>query len=147
MDGDGAGFDLTEVINAIDSAEVLVIRFDYMRPRLLADFRISEIDPPVCTLVPQASAIEERFRSVKRARPRMPLPDRIISFHWPRHAQALRDAGLWTRMVDRLASSGERGIAERCESVWREILRAERQFVVEAIKGGESYQTLWERSV
>src|SRR5438067_2163361 len=84
--GDDLGFDLAPILNAIDTADVLIVRFPFFDKRLLIDVRPSEVDPPAVQLVAQASGIEERFRSVKQARPRLPVPERIVSFQWPRHA-------------------------------------------------------------
>ncbi|MGH9323490.1 MAG: hypothetical protein ACRD3V_26845 [Vicinamibacteria bacterium] len=146
MAGDDLGFELEPILLAIDIAEVLVVRFAFFESRLLVDARTAEGDPPIITLVPQAAAIEERFRSVKRARPRLPLPDRILSFQWPRHAQVMASAGVWTRIVQRLRDSGHSGMEQRCNQVWNEIQLEERREMMRAIRGGERYDTLWERS-
>ena len=145
MAGEEFGIDLEVILNAVDTAEVLVIRFPFIDKRLLVDLRADPADPPVITLVPQASGIEERFRSVHRARPRLPLPDRIISFHWPRHAELLQATGVWDHIVRRFKETGHRGIEKRCEEAWQAMLAEERREVMTAIRGSDRYQTLWER--
>jgi hypothetical protein len=144
--GDDLGFDLGPIFQAVDTAEVLIVRFPFFEQRLLVDLRSNPTDPPVVALLPQASAIEERFRSVKQARPRLPVPDRIISFQWPRHVEVLAAAGVWDRIVRRLLSSGHSGLESRCEAAWREMQQAERHEVMRAIRGDQRYETLWERS-
>src|SRR5215207_3408139 len=143
--GDDLGFDLSPILNAVESADVLIVRFPYFDKRLLIDVRRSELDPPVIQLVPQASGIEERFRSVKQARPRLPVPERIVSFQWPRHAETMAAAGVWQRIVERVVAAGGSGAARRCEETLEQMRAEERREQMRAIRGGERYETLWER--
>ena len=137
--------DLDEVMQVIDTAEVLVVRFAILEKRLLVDTRYDAQEGPLVKLVPKASSVEERFRSLKQLRPRFPLPDKIMSFTWPRHVETFRSSGLWQRIVDRVSRSGHPGLAEQCEAVYRELEREEKVEVLTAIRGGETYQSLWER--
>ena len=137
-------FDLSVILHAVDTAEVLIIRFPIIASRLLVDLRPSDLDPPVITLVRQASGIEERFRSVLQARPRLPAPERIISFHWPRQTAALEAAGVWDRLVSRLEATGASGIRRRCEEAYAALLAEERRAAAAAIRGDEGYQTVWQ---
>lgn len=145
MDGQEFGLDLEVINQAIDTADVLIIRFPFIDKRLLIDARSDEYDAPVIVLVPQASNIEERFRTVLEARPTMPVPDRIVSFQWPRHAEALRPAGVWDRILARLRSSGHPVVDRRCDEAWQAMLAEERREVLAAIRGSDRYQTVWER--
>lgn len=137
--------DLDEVIQVINTAEVLVIRFAILEKRLLMDARSKESDGPLLKLVPKASSAEERFRSLKELRPRFPVPEKILSFTWPRHVETFRAAGLWQHIVDRLSASGHPGVEEQCEAVFNELLVEESREVLTAIRGGDNYQSLWER--
>jgi hypothetical protein len=140
------GIDLDEIYNVVETAEVVIIRFQMpVDRRLLIDARSTEVDPPILRLVPRASSVEERFRSLKQLRPRLPVPDRIMSFQWPRHVRVLDEAGVWSRVVRRLVASGHPDVERMCEAVWRELLGAERREELAAIVGGEGWQTLWER--
>jgi len=143
--GDDLGFDLTPILNAIDTADVLIVRFPFFDKRLLIDVRPSELDPPAVQLVPQASGIEERFRSVKQARPRLPVPERIVSFQWPRHAETMAAAGVWQRVVERVVAAGGSGAARRCEETLGQMQQEEQREMMRAIRGGERYETIWER--
>ena len=145
MAGDDLGFDLDTILRAIDTAEVLIVRFPFFDKRLLIDLRSGEADAPVITLVPQASGIEERFRSVKQARPRLPVPERIVSFQWPRHVAVLASSGVWQRIVERMSGTGHTGAQRRCDEVWQAMQAEERREVMRAIRGGERYETLWQR--
>jgi hypothetical protein len=142
---DEFGMDLDEVVQVINTAEVLVIRFAILEKRLLMDARYSESDGPLLKLVPKASSAEERFRSLKELRPGFSVPDKILSFTWPRHVETFRAAGLWQQIVDRLGASGHAGVQEQCEAVFNELVAEERSEVLTAIRGGENYQSLWER--
>lgn len=140
------GLDLEEVGNAIDSADVLVVRFRMLEPRLLIDTRSRGADGPHVGLVSRAQSVEERFRNLKELRPNLPLPDKILSFEWPKHVGALIDAGVWERIERRLESTGGAAARERAAGVLHALLTAERREEVAAIRGGDGYQTLWERA-
>jgi len=137
--------DLDEVKEVIDTAEVLVIRFAILEKRLLMDARYNETEAPLLQLVPKASSVEERFRGLKQLRPHFALPEKIMSFTWPRHVETFRAAGLWQRIIDRLAASGYPGLDEQAEAIFRELVQEEKTEVLTAIRGGESYQSLWQR--
>jgi hypothetical protein len=142
---DDFGMNLDEVKGVIDTAEVLVIRFAILEKRLLLDARHNEKEAPLLQLVPKASSVEERFRSLKQLRPHFTLPDKIMSFTWPRHVETFRTAGLWQRILDRLAASGHTGLEEQAEAVFQELVREETMEILTAIRGGDNYQSLWER--
>jgi len=142
---DEFGMDLGEVMEVIDTAEVLVIRFAILDKRLLIDARHDEVDGPLVKLVPKTSSVEERFRSLREMRSRFPLPEKIVSFSWPRQVETFRLAGLWARIVDRLMASGHAGVKEQCEAVFGELVDEEKAEVMTAIRGGPSYQSLWQR--
>jgi hypothetical protein len=142
---DEFGMDLDEVMEVIDTAEVLVIRFAILDKRLLIDARHDEVDGPLVKLVPKTSSVEERFRSLREMRSRFPLPEKIVSFSWPRQVETFRLAGLWARIVDRLIASGHAGVKEQCEAVFGELVNEEKAEVMTAIRGGSSYQSLWQR--
>jgi len=142
---DEFGMDLGEVMEVIDTAEVLVIRFAILDKRLLIDARHDEVDGPLVKLVPKTSSVEERFRSLRELRSRFPLPEKIVSFSWPRQVETFRLAGLWARIVDRLIASGHAGVKEQCEAIFGELVNEEKAEVMTAIRGGPSYQSLWQR--
>lgn len=143
---DDYGLDIDEVTKVIDSAEVLVVRFALLDKRLLIDSRTDEKEGPIIALVPRANSVEERFKSLKKMRPRLPLPEKIMSFMWPRHIETLRNSGIWDKIQQRLISLGGDPMTERCEQIYDELMKEEKSEVLEAIRGGSGYQSLWERS-
>ncbi len=143
---DDYGLDLDEVARVIDAAEVLVVRFAILDKRLLIDARTSETEGPVIAVVPKASSVEDRFKALKKLRPRLPLPEKIMSFMWPRQMETFRASGLWEKIEGRMVSLGGEQMLEACKTVFEELEREEKAEVVAAIRGGETYQSLWERS-
>jgi hypothetical protein len=143
---DDYGLDLDEVARVIDAAEVLVVRFAILDKRLLIDARTSENDGPLITIVPKASSVEDRFKALKKLRPRFPLPDKIMSFMWPRQMETFKASGLWDKIEGRMVSLGGEEMLSACKTVFEELEHEEKAEVVAAIRGGETYQSLWERS-
>lgn len=142
---DDFGVDLDEVFKVIEAADVLVVRFHIVQLRLLVDFRVKTGVKPFLTLVPRAESVEDRFRSIKKLRPELPFPEKVMSFNWPRSTPVMVNSGVWQRMVDRLSALGDEETIEMAERVLEEILAEERREVQGAIMGAEHYQTLWER--
>jgi hypothetical protein len=135
--------DLNEIIETVRSADVLTFRFVIVSQRLLVDGRHTEIDPPLVKLVPAAASAEERFRSLKRLRPRFKLPEKITSIWWPRYVNSLVDSGVWNALVERLAGGGFSEAVQRCEETLQELRDLEKAEMRSAILG-EGYQTLWQ---
>jgi hypothetical protein len=143
---DDYGLDLDEVSRVIDAAEVLVVRFAILDKRLLIDARTNDTDGPLIAVVPRAQSVEDRFKSLKKLRPLFPLPEKIMSFMWPRHIDTMKNSGVWEKIESRLVSLGGETMMERCQVAYRELAHQERLEVLSAIKGGEGYQSLWERT-
>ena len=139
----GFGIDLDEVRRVIDAAEVLVVRFAVTDRRLLIDTRTNDEFGPLIKVVPPAANAEERFRTLKVMRPRFRVPERILTFEWPRHARALAEAGLWDHVARRLVALGWPDTAGQCDEAYRQIIEEERKVEVAAIRGSEGFQTLW----
>lgn len=136
--------DYEEIVKTIRSADVVTFRFVIINQRLLIDNRSSEIDPPLVKVVPRATSVEERFRSLKQLRPRFRLPEKISAIWWPKSIKCMVDHGVWDAIVQRIIDGGFGQTAEECEAVLNELRELERQEVVNAISG-DSYQVLWER--
>jgi hypothetical protein len=143
---DDYGLDMDEVTKVIDTADVLVVRFAIVDKRLLIDSRVNEQEGPLIVIVSKAGSVEERFKSLKKMRPRFQLPDKIMSFMWPRHIETFRTSGLWERIQARMVSLGGDEMLGRCQQVVEELAREEKTEVLSAIRGGEGYQSLWERT-
>jgi hypothetical protein len=139
----GFGIDLEEVRRVVDAAEVLVVRFAITDRRLLVDARTNDEFGPLIKVVPPAANAEERFRSLKVMRPRFRVPERILTFEWPRHARALAEAGLWDHVARRLVALGWPETAAQCDEAYRQLVEEEQRVESAAIRGAEGFQTLW----
>jgi hypothetical protein len=137
------GIDLSEVRRVIDAAEVLVVRFSVTDRRLLVDARTNDEYGPLIRVVPRATSAEDRFRSLKVMRPRFRVPEKILTFQWPRHARAMADSGIWDHLVRRLVALGYPDTAAQCDEAFRQLVEDERAVELAAIRGGEGFQTLW----
>ena len=135
---------IDEIVQTIESAEVLTMRFVVVGQRLLVDTRYTEIDGPLLKLVSPVKTVEERFRTLKRLRPRFRIPDKICSVWWPKHIQTLALSGVWPALARRIVDSGCPGAAQRCEDIFQELRALEESEVRSAILG-KGYQALWER--
>ncbi len=142
---DEYGVDLEEVFGVIDGADVLIVRFAVTQQRLLVDFRTDLDNPPYTALVGPVRSVEERVRSIKRARPSFPYPEKLMSFQWPHEAKVLISSGVWARIEARIASISEAGIGQ-AQAARDELLAAEQAETMAALRGDGAWKTLWERS-
>lgn len=140
---DDYGVDLEEILRVIDRAAVLIVRFDVLEPRLLVDFRADPPDMPIIQLVDRVNSAEERFRHLKSLRPKLPLPERIMSFPWPRAVRAFEESGIWEKIEERLISLGSD--PDHIKRIQQQLLDGERAVTIAAIRGGEGFRTIWER--
>lgn len=142
---DEFGVDLDEVLRIIDVADVVVMRFHLIEPRLVADFRTGPGAQPLLAIVPRARSLEERIRSIEELRPEFPRPKRVMSVYWPRSVGVLLASGVWQHLVDRISSLGDDETTEACGRSIDTLLDTERREIAGAIRGIDHYQTLWER--
>lgn len=136
--------DLSEVIRNLDSAEVVSLYFPLLRKTLLIDTRYSELDGPLIKVVPMATTPEERFKSLRRMRPRFPRPDSITIIPWPKYVGSLSRLGIWDHIVERFAGLGGPDLVRQCEACLEELEAAEREEIGRAVKG-DNFQDLWRR--
>ncbi|MCK9496232.1 MAG: hypothetical protein M0R75_12150 [Dehalococcoidia bacterium] len=144
-DPEPEGIDLNAIRQVIETADVFVVRFALVEHRLMVDFRPDSEGHVYIKIVPPVSSPEERYRFLQRERPGLAPPDQITVFQWPRSIIVLRDSGLWAVIEERLATIvGEPGRAQATEA-YREGRRLERADTAALIRGGEGYETIWER--
>jgi hypothetical protein len=136
---------LDEILRTVETAEVVRIRFGLLDKRLLIDNRYSEFEGPMVKVVNRAGSSEESFRSLKRLRPRFPLPEKMTAIMWPKYVSTLQSTGVWNAIVARVASTGHEESTRQCDDVLRELLTLEKQEIRNAISG-EGFQTVWQRT-
>ena len=92
---------LDDILRTIESAEVVRIRFLLLDKRLLIDNRHNEFEGPLVRIVSRSGSSEESFRSLKRMRPRFPLPEKMTAIWWPKYVNTLYSTGVWNAIVQR----------------------------------------------
>jgi hypothetical protein len=142
MDGEYQ-FDIGEIGDSIDNADVVGLYFPLLRKTLLLDFRTNDVDGPYMQVVPMANSVEERFRSLKKMRPRFPRPESITLIPWPKYVRSLKALGVLDRLNARFAREGFRDLIDRLPGCVEELTAAERTEITNAITGTE-YQSIWE---
>jgi hypothetical protein len=135
------GIDVQEVLDVIGSAEVFVIMFPHFERRLLVDTRTAGSEGPLMRVVERVRNADERFRDLRRLRPRFPAPDRIVAFQWPRSVKTMVAAGIWEAIEQRLRTLGSSEWT--CKAVLAELEREEVLEEQKAIRGDEPWRTLW----
>ena len=135
------GIDLHEVLAVVNTAEVFVVMFQHFERRLIVDTRTAGSEGPMIRLVNRVRNADERFRELRRMRPRFPAPERIHAFNWPRSARTLVALGVWQAIEERVRSIG--AAAATCQAVLAELLNEERQEELKAARGEEPYRTIW----
>ena len=143
MDNDFA-IDIDAILDAIDKADVITIRFLILPHRLLIDARHSEVEGPLVKVVPRARSLEERFKTIKQLRPSFRLPDKITAIWWPKRVEGLVVAGIWQRIVQRVSDADFPDAAQQCQQVLDDLIRQEVAEIGNAVTG-TGYQSLWQR--
>lgn len=144
MDNDYV-LNLDDILRTVDSAEVVRIRFGLLDKRLLIDNRYNQFEGPLIKVVNRSGSSEESFRSLKRLRPRFPLPEKMTAIMWPKYVNTLHSTGVWAAIVSRVADAGHPDSVQQCEEALRELLQLERREIRNAISG-DGFQTVWQRT-
>jgi hypothetical protein len=137
---DDLGVDLGEMLGVVNTSEVFVVMFQMFERRLLVDTRTANGEAPLIRLVDRVRSSEERFRELHRLRPRLPSPERIVAFQWPRSVRTLVESGVWAAVTDRMGSLGTP--ESTLLAVLAELQWEERQEEIKAVRGEEPYRTL-----
>jgi hypothetical protein len=139
---DDAAFDIQEVMRTIASADVLLVRFRTISPRLFADFRPDEPDGPMIVLAPRTAflTVESFHDLIRPYRRRLPLPEQLKGIRWPTTVHNLRSYGVWDALTQRIDNSAP---AEEMGRIFEELCRLERT-ALRNILTGDDYKTVWE---
>jgi hypothetical protein len=135
--------DLTEMANSLDSADVVALYFPLLRKTLIIDSRTSAVDGPLVKIVDMVATPEERFRSLRRMRPRFPRPDSLTLIPWPKYVSSLIGLGMWDHVVSRFVNMGFPDTVRECEACLSELAGLEKEEIERALKG-ENYKSMWE---
>src|SRR5436853_254127 len=80
--------------------------FHLFERRLLVDARTINGETPLIRVVERVRSSEERFRELQRLRPRLPAPERIVAFQWPRSVRTMIESNVWDAIEQRLINLG-----------------------------------------
>lgn len=141
MDND-FNIDLVDIASTVRTNDVITVRFVAVGQRLLLDFRATEIDGPLIKVVDPVKSVEERYRMLKKLRPRFAAPERIVSIWWPRFAHSLESTGVWAEVMKRVTESGHVDAVRVAEDTLSELLKLERTQQRDAVRG-DGFKTLW----
>ena len=142
MDGDFR-LDIKEILSNIDTAEVICMYFPMLRRTLIIDTRANPEDEPMIKLAPMAGSIEDRFRSIRRMRPRYPRPESVTVVPWQKYVDSLVRLGIWERIIKRFVDSGHKKAVQECQACLEALRKLEKQELVAVIMG-QDYETIWE---
>ena len=136
--------DLAEVLHSLETSDVIAMYFDRLRKTLLLDARTNALDGPLVKIVPMASSPEERFKSLKKMRPRFPNPESITIIPWPKYVASLERLGVLEQLTRRFAEEGQFEVVRQCQKCYKELLKLEEELMAQALSG-ENFETLWQR--
>ena len=106
-------FDIRDVIQNIERAEVMSVFFPTFRRALIVDTRYKDNVGPMVRLMPMARSPQDRMRSIRRARPEFPRPTNLTLVPWQRYVGSLISSGVWDKILDRLEESGDESVLRR----------------------------------
>lgn len=135
--------DLAEMANSLDTAEVIAVYFPLLRKTFIFDARSNAVDAPMVKIVDMVATPEERFRSLRRLRPRFPKPDSLTLIPWPKYVASLVSLGMWQHVAGRLVNLGFPDVVRECEACYTELLALEKEEIRRALVG-ENYKSIWE---
>ena len=141
MDG-GFLVNLEDLMQQLDSAQVVSVYFPMLRKTLLVDTRATLDDAPIVKIAPMVTSIEERFRAIRRLRPQLPRPEAITVLPWPRCVDSLVRLGIWQRIVERLADGAHLQALRDLDEALEQLRQLEREELA-AVITGKNYHTLW----
>lgn len=144
MDND-FNIDLVDIASTVRTNDVITIRFVAVGQRLLLDFRATEIDGPLVKVVEPVKSVEERYRTLRKLRPRFGPPERIVAIWWPRFASSLESTGVWKEVMERVTESGHVEAVRSAEDALMGLVQLEREQQRDAVRG-DGFRTLWSAS-
>ena len=143
MDGP-TGFDVEQLNAALRATDHALFRLTPagVGPRLLVDFRTNERAGCAAVLLPEVRSLAERLNTIQKARPELPLLERVHLITWPLRVEALERLGVLGTVRERFASMDAFDAMRQLDEAYRELLRLQRDELRRAVTG-DGYRTLW----
>ena len=137
--------EINEVLQTIETSEVITILFPIIRHSLVVDTRTSSDVGPMVRVMPQTRGLEERIRSVHRLRPQFSRPDQMVVIPWPKYITSLVSLGVGDGLAKKLSATGSAEAMRELRSAIEQLARLERREMVAVISGNDNYRTIWSR--
>lgn len=146
MDSDSYfDIDREALARSIATADHLLFRFATIESRLFVDFRAEGNADPGIHVLPPVKSLAKRVTSIRRARPELPLPERLYVVGVPARVRGLERIGAIEAIRNRLAQLDAFDQLTELDLAYEQLLAFEREEIRRAITG-EGYRTLWSRA-
>jgi hypothetical protein len=140
----GLTVDRAALDDVLRRADLLTIGFTTFAERLLIDVRANGQAGPLVTIVAPVATVQDRYAWLGQHRGTFGPPEAFSFFIWPHTVRMLVARDILAIMRDRLGAESE-AAAVALDAVLRKLLATEREAMRGAIRGGDAFQTLWER--
>ena len=134
--------ELGEMLENVETAEVISLFFPGFRKAVIIDTRESATEGPMVCIMAMAASPQERLKVIRRVRPGFPKPLTLTLIPWPRYVESLIRLGIWECIVNRFLESGHDQVAATCYTILDELRRLEKSGLASVVRG-ENYHTLW----
>lgn len=141
----GVALDLDSAVDAVAAADILVLGFPFCAERLLIDLRQDDHTLPIVDVVEPLASAHERVEWLNNRRPGLPPPEGFLFFVWPHSTDFLNAAPVLSAAAERIRFEQGVEIGDDIDRVLSELRRREAQHTLDAILGGEGFETLWGR--
>lgn len=134
---------IEEVLEHVESADVMSLFFPSFRKALVVDMRVSDDAGPFVGVLPMVDSPHERIQSIQRLRPGFPRLIDLTIIPWPRYVDSLVVLGVWERIANRFhGSSAVSDDYVELEEALDELKRLEKAELAAAVIG-DNYHTVW----
>jgi hypothetical protein len=141
----GIVIDVGSMWQAVRTADVIVVGFEFWPERLLIDLRPDPArhTPPLIELVEPLQGVQERNIWLSARRPGVTPPEQFLFFTWPHTVAFLTQSPLAEAVTRRLRRQQGLDVSEQLSDVFAELAALERTETLAAVRGGEGYETAW----
>jgi hypothetical protein len=138
----GIDVDLAALGDLLRKTDVLTIGFTLLPARILVDTRSSEQQGNLATIVEPVASVQDRYLWLGRHRGAFGAPEAFSFFVWPHTVRSLLERDILAPLKARLDADAVRQLdVALSQALWRE-----RQEMIKAVTGHESWPAIWARS-
>jgi hypothetical protein len=136
----GLDVDLVALERVLTTGDLIAIGFSLFPLRLLVDTRSNDVQGQFVAIVEPVGTVQERYLWLGKMRGSFGPPEAFAFFVWPHTVRNLVDRDLLAPLRARLSPDA----AATLDSALREALELERYAIMQAIRGGDEWPTIWE---